>query len=136
MQMKTADNLPPEFALKEKYSIEKRMAELFGKVRTLFDGHADGVIDDRNYEMLMKDIQAEQEELEQKLSALQTRISEQHNTEISVEQFRETVSECLNLTELTPFVLNKLISKIKIGCLEIVDGEKQQVVSVEWKYAI
>jgi len=85
VQIKTADNLPPDSALKERSSIEKRMAELSGKVRKLFDGHANGVIDDRNYEMLMKDIQAEQEALEQKLSALQTRISEQHNTEISVE---------------------------------------------------
>ena len=109
------------------------MAELSGKVRKLFDSHADGVIEDRNYEMLMKDIQAEQEALEQKLSALQMRISEQHNTELSVEQFRETVRECLNVTELTPFILNKLIAKIEIGGLETVDGEKQQVVSVEWK---
>ena len=60
------------------------MAELSGKVRKLFDGHADGIIDDRNYEMLMKDIQAEQESLEQKLSALQSKISQQHNTEISI----------------------------------------------------
>lgn len=133
VQIKTADNLPPDSALKEKSSIEKRMAELSGKVRKLFDGHADGIIDDRNYEMLMKDIQAEQEKLEQKLSALQTRISEQHNTELSIEQFREAVRECLNVTELTPFILNKLISKIEIGCLETVDSEKQQVVSVEWK---
>ena len=133
MQIKTADKLPPDFVQKEKYLLEKRMAELSGKVRKLFDGHADGVIDDRNYEMLMKDIQAEQEALEQKLSALQTRISEQHNTEISVEQFRETVSECLNVTELTPFILNKLISKIEVGCLETIDDEKQQKISVEWK---
>lgn len=86
--------------------------------------------------MLMKDIQAEQESLEQKLSALQSKISQQHNTEISVEQFRETVKECLNVTELTPFILNKLISKIEIGCLETVDGEKKQVVGVEWKLKI
>ena len=136
VQIKTADNLPPDFVQKEKYSIEKRMAELSGKVRKLFGSHADGVIDDRNYEMLMKDIQEEQEALEQKLSALQTRISEQHNTEISVEQFKETVSECLNVIELTPFILNKLISKIEIGCLETVDGKKQQVVGVEWKLKI
>lgn len=116
--------------------IEKRMAELSGKVRKLFDGHADGIIDDRNYEMLMKDIQAEQESLEQKLSALQSKISQQHNTGISIEQFKETVSECLNVTELTPYILNKLISKIEIGCLETIDGEKQQMVSVEWRFQI
>ena len=112
------------------------MAELSCKVRNLFDCHADGIIDARNYEMLMKDIQAEQESLEQKLSALQTRIFEQHNTELSIEQFRETVKECLNVTELTPFVLNKLISKIEIGYLETVDGKKQQEVSVDWKLEI
>ena len=109
------------------------MTELSGKVRRLFDGHADGVIDDRNYEMLMRDIQAEQEALEQKLSALQSKISQQHTAEISVEQFRETVRECLNITELTPFILNKLISKIEISCLETIDGEKQKEVGVEWK---
>ena len=136
VQIKTADNLPPDSALKERYSIEKRMAELSGKVRRLFDGHADGIIDDRNYEMLMNDIQADKEALEQKLSALQSKISQQHNIEISIEQFRDTVRKCLNVTELTPFILNKLISKIEIGSLETVDGERQQVVSVEWKYAI
>lgn len=133
VQMKTADNLPSDSVQKEKYLLEKRMAELSGKVRKLFDGHADGIIDDRNYKMLMKDIQAEQEALEQKLSALQTRISEQHNTEISIEQFKETVRDCLNVAELTPFVLNKLISKIEVGCLETIDDEKQQKISVEWK---
>ena len=135
VKIKTADNLPPDSVQKEKYSLEKRMAELSGKVRKLFDGHADGIIDDRNYEMLMKDIQAEQESLNQKLSALQSRISEQHNTDISIEQFRETVRECLNVAELTPFILNKLISKIEISCLETVNGQKQQEVSVEWKFS-
>ena len=61
-----------------------------------------------------------------RLSVLQTRISDQHNTEISIEQFRETVKECLNVTELTPFILNKLISKIEIGCLEMFDGENSK----------
>ena len=70
MQIKTANNLPSDFLQKEKYSIEKRMAELTGKVRKLFNSHVNGVIDVRNYEMLMKDIQTEQEFLVQKLSAL------------------------------------------------------------------
>ena len=113
--------------------MKNEWSKLSSKVRKLFDGHADGVIDDRNYEMLMKDIQAEQKSLEQKLSALQSKISEQHNTELSVEQFRETVKECLYVTELAPFILNTLISKIEISSLEMVDGEKQQLVSVEWK---
>lgn len=82
----------------------------------------------------MKNIQAEQEALEQKLSALQSKISQQHNTEISIEQFRETVRECLNVAELTPFILNKLISKIEIGCLEMVNDQKQQEITIVWRF--
>ncbi len=134
LQIKTADNLPSDSVQKEKYSLEKRMAELSGKARKLFDGHADGIIDDRNYEMLMKDIQAEQEALEQKLSALQMRISEQHNTEISIEQFRETVRKCLNVTELTPFILNKLISRIEISSLKVESEGKQQEIIILWRF--
>ena len=86
--------------------------------------------------MRISPVSTSRKALEQKLSALQSKISQQHNAEISLEQFRETVRECFNVTELTPYILNKLISRIEIGSLETVDGEKQQVVSVDWKYAI
>ena len=68
---------------------------------------ADGVIDDRIHEMQMKDIQAEQESLELKLPAFQSKILRQHNTELSVEQFIENVKACLNVEKLIPFILNK-----------------------------
>ena len=55
---------------------------------------------------------------------------------MKIEQFRETVKMCLNVEELTLYVLNKLIAKIEIGCLETIDGEKQQMVSVEWRFQI
>ena len=86
--------------------------------------------------MRISPVSTSRKALEQKLSALQSKISQQHNAEISLEQFRETVRECFNVTELTPYILNKLISRIESGSLETVDGEKQQVVSVDWKYAI
>lgn len=69
MHAKTANNLPPD-SVRKKKSLEKRMAELSGKVRKMFDSHADSIIDKCNYEVLMTDIQAEQEVLEQKLSTL------------------------------------------------------------------
>ena len=43
---------------------------------------------------------------------------------------------CLNVEELTLYVLNKLIAKIEIGCLETVDSEKQQKVHIEWRFQI
>ena len=87
VQIKTADNLPSDSIQKEKYSLEKRMAELSGKVRKLFDSHADGVIDDRNYEMLMRDIQTQQTEADQKLSVLRSRLNDNQNAGMQIEQF-------------------------------------------------
>ena len=43
---------------------------------------------------------------------------------------------CLNVEELTLYVLNKLIAKIEIGCLETVDSDKQQEVHIEWRFQI
>lgn len=67
---------------------------------------------------------------------MQAKLFEQHNAKLSIEKCIETIRECLNVTELTPYVLNELINRIETGCLETVDGEKQQIVSVEWKLAI
>lgn len=131
---KTEDNLPSEFIEKERYTLEKRMAELSGKVRKPFDEHTSGVMDDGNYEMLMKDIQTEQATLEQKLSALCSRLQNNQNTKAQIEQFKESVRECLNIQELTPYILNKLIAKIEIGSVEVVGSEKQQEVCINWQF--
>ena len=67
-----------------------------------------------------------------------------YNAGCTVEVFDSAARSCLSkdfasvksvcyVTELTPFVLNKLISKIAICCLETVDGQKQQEISVEWE---
>ena len=86
--------------------------------------------------MLMKDIQTEQATLEQKLSVLRSRLQNNQNTESQIEQFKESIRECMNIQELTPYILNKLIAKIEIGCVEVVDSEKQQEVRIEWKFYI
>ena len=132
LQATSSDHLPPDLFQKEKKSIEKQMAELASKVRKLFSLHANGIIDNRNYEILMKDIQIEQKDLERQLSAIQSKISQQHNTEIALDQFKEIIKDYSNLTELTPYILNKLISRIEIGCLEIVNGKKQHEIHIEW----
>ena len=136
VHIKTADNLPSDFIKKKMYSLEKQMTELSNKVCKLFNNHVDGIINDQNYEMLMNVFQAEQEILEEKISILQTRISNHHNTTSSIEKLRAAVRECATVTELTPFVLNKLIAKIEIGCLEIVDNQKQQLINIKWRFQI
>lgn len=63
----------------------------------------------------MKDIQAEQT-----MSTLLPRLNDLKSNDMQLERFRESVYECLNMQELTPYVLNKLIAKIAIGTVEVV----------------
>ena len=72
---------------------------------------ANSVINDWNHERLIKDILAYQENLELKLPASQSKILQQHNTEISPEQLKKEQHKSLNVNELTPFILHNLINR-------------------------
>ena len=85
--------------------------------------------------MLMKDIQVEQGILEQKLFALISKLSYNQFTIMHLKQFRKSDCEYLNLQELTLFILNKLIAKIEIEIIEVVESERQQKVRIELRFA-
>ena len=40
-----------------------------------------------------------------------------------LEKLQEAVKDCLDVKELTPLVLNKLIDRIEVGSQEVVDGQ-------------
>ena len=127
-----SNNSSPNTYDKEKITLDKQQAELSCKVRKLFDNHANGIIDNRNYEMLMKDIQVKQTSLERKISSLQLRILDQHNSELYVTQFRNTVKELNKVIVLSPSILNKLIERIEISGLKASDSKSQNIIII-WR---
>lgn len=104
-------------------------------VRKLSDGHVAGVIDDRNYEMLMTDIQSERTALAARLAQIEASLAAKSDTTQQLEQLKQAVYECLNITELTPLILNKLIERIEVGSVNVVDSHKQQEITIVWRFA-
>jgi hypothetical protein len=49
----------------------------------------------------------------------------------------ETVEEIISfdIDKLTPFMLNKLIERIEIEHVEIIDGQSQQEITIIWRFA-
>lgn len=135
VRQRVQETTPSDKLDEEKRHTEKRLAELSAKVRKLFDGHADGVIDDRNYEMLMTDIQCEQAALAARLAQIEASLAVKFDTADQLERLKQAVRECLNVTELSPLILNKLIERIDVGSVEIVDGQKQQEITIVWRFA-
>lgn len=125
--------LSPDSLTKETNNLEKQLNELSYRVRKLFDDHACGIIDTKNYEMIMKDIQSQQSSVEQKQSLLQLKLSSQNNFDLQREQFREMVKNCNYAKELTSSILHMLIERIEVGHLEKFDNQKHQDILVVWK---
>ena len=135
VRQRVQETAPSDKLDEEKRKAERRLTELSGKVRKLFDGHADEVIDDRNYEMLMTDIQQEQAALADRLAHIEASLSVGSDTADQLERLKQAVRECFDMTELTPLILNKLIERIEVGSLEVVEGQKRQEITLVWRFA-
>lgn len=53
----------------------------------------------------------------------------------SLKSWKKAVSDCLEIKELTPLMLNKLIDRIEVGSQEVVDGQRQQEIRIVWRFA-
>lgn len=54
---------------------------------------------------------------------------------VQIEKLKEAVADCLDIRELTPLILNKLIDRIEVGSQEVVDGQRQQEIRIVWRFA-
>lgn len=115
--------------------LEKRQSELSRLLRKLFEDNAAGLISDENYTSMFKVYQDEQSEIAQKLKAINAESAQKNDYRMNAEKLREAILEHLNIQKLTPFILNKLIERIEIGHLQTVDGQKQQEVTIVWRFA-
>jgi hypothetical protein len=83
---------------------------------------------------MFKVYQDEQSETAEKLKVIYAESAQKDAYRSNTEKLRENIREHLDIRELTPFILNKLIDKIEIGNLEIVEGKKQQEVTIVWRF--
>jgi hypothetical protein len=79
--------------------------------------------------------QSEQIEIQSKIAVINTTLEQQIDYQASAEQLRAAISDYLNIYTHTPLILNKCIEKIMVRHVETVDGQKQQVITIVWKFA-
>jgi len=73
--------------------------------------------------------------LSTKSAEIQTQLTEKADYAGQLEKLQEAVRDCLDIQELTPIVLNKLIDRIEVGSQEVVDGQRQQEIRIVWRFA-
>ncbi|MCX4299233.1 MAG: DUF4368 domain-containing protein [Lachnospiraceae bacterium] len=75
----------------------------------------------------------EQDANEEKLSELERQHKEKAAV-INAEQFTESLAQCAGMKELTATVLNTLIEKIEVHNPVMVNGVKEQKLTVYYKF--
>ena len=93
------------------------------------------MLSDQNYVAIMGAYQAEQAALTERLLEIKTQLAEKEDYAGQLEKLHDAVRDCLDIKELTPFVLNKLIDRIEVGSQEVVDGQRQQEIRIVWRFA-
>ncbi len=114
---------------------EKRKAEVDGKLVRMYENWSAGRITEYNFNLLTKKYQAEQLELEEKISRLQAELSAEHQTALDAEKWVTLIKQYANPTELTAELLNALIEKIVIHeATKGEDGMREQEIEIYYRF--
>lgn len=115
--------------------VEKRKAEVDGKFVRMYEDWSAGRITEYNFNLLTKKYQAEQLELEEKISRLQAELSAEQQTAVDAEKWVALIKQYANPTELTAELLNTLIEKIVIHeATKGADGMRDQEIEIYYRF--
>ena len=74
-----------------------------------------------------------------RLAQIEAGLVAKSDTAEQLDRLKEAILGCytkvLDIHELTPLILNKLIERIEVGSLEAVNGHKQQEITIVWRFA-
>lgn len=92
----------------------------------MYEDIINGKLNDIRFEELSADYEAEQTNLENKLEQWQAELDEQEQQADDVERFIRKCKQYMDLTELTPTILNDLVSKVFVEAPDKSDGRRRQ----------
>lgn len=114
--------------------LKKRNAELDQMYIRLYEDYSSGKLSEKKFTMMSAHYEKEQDANEEKLSELERQHKEKSAAVTNAEQFTESLAQCAGMKKLTAAVLNTLIEKIEVHNPVMVNGEKEQKLTVYYKF--
>ena len=114
--------------------LKKRNAELDQMYIRLYEDYSGGKLSEKKFAMMSAHYEQEQDANEERLSKLERRHRENAAAVTSAEQFTESLAQCAGMKKLTAAVLNTLIEKIEVHNPVMVNGVKEQKLTVYYKF--
>ena len=119
---------------KERKRLEARNQEIDGMFLSLYTDKAKGVLTEQRFMKLTAALEQEQEANQKRLHDLAAMQSRADAQESEVRTFIKEIRHYAAIEELDESVLNRLISKILIGEVKKVDGQKVQEVRIVYNF--
>lgn len=109
---------------------QKRVAELNTLIRKIYEDNVNGKLTDKRFELLSREYEAEQEELEKSITETQAALDSFTADSMRADKFIELTKRYKDFSELTTPMINEFIEKIIVHEAEKVDGERFQEVDI------
>lgn len=119
---------------KERERLEARNREIDDMFRSLYTDKAKGVISEQRFIKLTAAMNQEQEENQRRLQELLRMLQQSDAQESEVRTFIREIRQYATIQELDETVLNRLISRILVGEVKKVDGQKVQKVRIVYNF--
>ena len=114
--------------------LKKRNAELDRMYIRLYEDYSSGKLSEKKFTMMSAHYEQEQDANEEKMSELERQHKEKSAAVTNAEQFTESLAQCAGMKKLTATVLNTLIEKIEVHNPVMVNGVKEQKLTVYYKF--
>ena len=101
---------------------------------TIYEDNVHGKLSDKRFEMLLADYEAEQNELELSVEALENSLNEYQENADNVDKFIELVHKYTDFTELTTPMIHEFVDKIVVHEADKSTGDRIQQIDIYLKY--
>ena len=109
---------------------EKRIKDIDNLIQHIYEDNISGKITDERFTTLSSNYEKEQKELKSKVKELASKLNTTKQQELDLTSFVSKVKKYTEISELTPEIINELISKIYVYQSEKVNGKPTQQIDI------
>ena len=119
---------------KEQDALTKRNQEIDEIFMSLYADKAKGILTEQRFLRMTETLEQEQTDNKARMQEITDELRTASSADSDVRRFIEEIREYASITELDETILNRLIDKIYISAVEVIDGEKVQKVRIIYNF--
>ena len=119
---------------KEQDALAKRNQEIDDMFMSLYADKAKGILTEQRFLRMTETLEQEQTVNKARMQAITDELRIASSADSDVRRFIGEIREYASITELDEAILNRLIDKIYISAIEVIDGEKVQKVRIIYNF--